>query len=443
MLRKNVHSEVFSSEDETSDFYPTEVKLETIRNRIHDPKKFTSPVSDETYTEESTREVKYEPPKNARLTPTEVKSDSIEKYNTPGKDCSTYENCIKEGPTEIDLSGQRSFNFLCVGCWGVYCNQGEYNIFKVKDGKLKKDTVRRGQKQVSEAIKKYTSENEVSDMYLAGDNVYQVGISANESSQKIDEFTKRKTELLKSITKTDLDPLKNFDVKLQISEGFENCFRKANVERYFLVIGNHDIENCEVLNAQYNYKGWNFPSLYYNVIYKLAGFKVNIIVLDTNMFEDEPLTCSQIPFTKEQIANQEKWAKSVCIDSKDNWNIVIGHIPYLANGHKEKNHPIDRSRLRDLVIAMKPNLYICADEHNMQFIQPERGPAVVVAGSGGTDLDHIPFKDKKDREQEYMKGTKYVESTFGFVSYKVTQDEMTIEFKTGSDKEFSYTLKKV
>ena len=153
------------------------------------------------------------------------------------KDCSLYENCI-EKKNEVIRLDQDFLHFLCVGCWGVYCNQGKYIVVKNKKGKLQQSEIIRGQRQVSKDLIEYTKHHRVTDMYLAGDNVYQVGVEESELAT----FLEEKQKLLEKITKTniDLDPLKNYDISLQISEGFERCFRQADIQRFFLIIGNHD-----------------------------------------------------------------------------------------------------------------------------------------------------------------------------------------------------------
>jgi hypothetical protein len=347
-------------------------------------------------------------------------------------DCSVYENCLKNQNIVIDLH-QDDFHMIVVGCWGVYCNDGEYIIAKSKKNELKQSMVQRGQKQVSDALVEFTKRNKVTDIYLAGDNVYQLGIKASSEKKEVDEFLENKRRLLQNATKQDLDPLKNIDMDLQISQGFENCFYKAITDRFFLAIGNHDIENCQVLNKQYNYSVWNLPALYYNVVYKLNDFKINIIVLDTNMFEDETVMCTQKPFSSEQKEAQKNWAMK--IRNMGDWNIVIGHIPFVANGHKPEKHPILTRDLHDLVLSMKPQLYICADEHNQQYINYE-GISIVIAGSGGTELDKT-LEDK-------IKGTLYLNSAYGFVSYRIDKKKLEIDFiSTENKKLFSEVIYRI
>jgi len=299
--------------------------------------------------------------------------------------CSIYENCLNEMTKEFKVDGD-TLDILAVGCWGVYCQDGEQTI-KKKD-KIKQ--IIRGQGSVSNALKRYKeSHPNTMDMFLVGDNVYQ-------------------------------DENGEFDMGRQIEAGFVNCFLKSGIERFFLAIGNHDIEKCDILSTQYNEKRWNFPSLYYNIVYTLNDFKVNVIVLDTNMFEDEPKSCDKQPFRKDQIEAQKKWAIETKQRVNARWNIVMGHIPYLANGHKEKNHPVMRKELESLINDISPELYICADEHNQQFIRGKK-TSIIVAGSGGTELD-------RDIQRPLVEGTEYVNSTFGFVSCLISRDTVKITF---------------
>lgn len=349
------------------------------------------------------------------------------------RDCTIYEDCATQKEVIIDMKSD-TLNFIAVGCWGVYCDTGNVLITKYKKGKLEQYNIIRGQKEVSRAIIEYTSKNKVSDFYLAGDNVYQVGLmysDQKEYEKEIENFIERKKEIIKKLTGNELDPLNNFDMKLQISKGFENCFKNANVDRFFMAVGNHDIENCEVLNTQVNYKNWNLPDLYYNVIYSMNDFTINIIVIDTNMFEEKALTCTGQPFTEEQINTQIDWVKSV--SQKGDIKIMIGHCPYLANGHKEKTPVVQRTRLLELVRSVRPKVYFCADEHNQQFIQ-DGDISIVVAGSGGSDLDDI-LSSK-------IKGTEYLNRAFGFVAFNIEKNIIQLSYiSTENQVLFSKKLK--
>jgi hypothetical protein len=348
------------------------------------------------------------------------------------KDCSNYEDCLDTTPLEIKVNNS-FLEILMVGCWGVYCETGDRTILKDKKGDLVLNKINRGQRDVSKLLYKYTKVHpNIKDMFLAGDNVYQLSFEPSDekainSHAKILSLYLKEPSLLKSF---------NYDVKKQISEGFEMCFNNVGIDRFFVAIGNHDIENCEILNYQKNYtngdnklpNSWIFPSLYYNVVYNLKDdVSVNVIVLDTNMFEKEAVMCNGKPFSEEMIKQQEKWAKSF---TNFSYTIVVGHIPCIAVGHKE-DKPVFNKRLEKLIREIKPIIYFCADEHNQQFIYNEEdGISFIIAGSGGTELD--PLKN-----YNLPKGYsfKYGKSTYGFVSLGIDKEGIKIKYLTVGDGE--------
>lgn len=338
------------------------------------------------------------------------------------RDCSKYENCLSEKKTIIiDPSVNNMLHLGVVGCWGVYCDDGKYKYTKKKKDKIEDVEVVRGQGRVSRALERYNQQKPISDMFLAGDNVYQEGVP----------FENKET------------PIGTFNIERQLERGFENCFLKCGINRFFALVGNHDIENCDILNKQINYPLWNMPSLYYNVVYTLNTndklFRVNVIVIDTNMFDvndkelSDPLHCDKTPYTIGQLFAQKQWVRQVIKDERADWNIIIGHIPYLSNGHKNKNHPVYRIELANFIREVKPDLYICADEHNQQIIK-DRPTTIVVCGSGGTALDKI--------EHPYIENTIYANKEFGFVSLEITNNNLVIRF-ISSEILFEHTITKL
>ena len=127
-------------------------------------------------------------------------------------DCSNYDNCATPGTNIIGID-QKDFEFLTIGCWGVYCNDGEYQVFKKKKKDLNNEIILRGQKRVAEHIINYSINNRVTDMFLAGDNIYQKGISMNESAANIQAFRESKETLMLSSDSKE-DPLHNNDMEI-------------------------------------------------------------------------------------------------------------------------------------------------------------------------------------------------------------------------------------
>ena len=67
------------------------------------------------------------------------------------------------------------------------------------------------------------------------------------------------------------------------------------------------------------------------------------------------------------------------------------------------------------------DLYMCADEHNQQYLTPEDYPPEVISGSGGTKLDTIIHT-------EGVAGLHMARPTFGFVSVNVDVGKLIINF---------------
>jgi hypothetical protein len=341
-------------------------------------------------------------------------------------DCEKYEDCIDINPVEIKM--ERGFvEILAVSCWGVYCDSGSKVLLKYKKGEFSKDIINRGQKYVSNALKKYVSfHSHIEDMFLAGDNIYSIAFDTNTTENNIKNINEFKEKLKKN-------PKAGYNIKKQLSLGFEECFNKVGVSRFFIGVGNHDIENCEILNYQKNYNSptWNFPSLYYNVIYTLQNnITINVIVIDTNMYEKEALMCNGKPFPEFIIEKQEKWATS--FGNKYNWTIVVGHIPFVSYGHKV-GKSVYNKRLGKLIEQIKPHIYFCGDEHDQQFIYNKNMKlSLIVAGSGGTVLDSIIKTKLPDGFISY-----YSNSSYGFVSFLITKKEIRIRYITTKNIEKS------
>jgi hypothetical protein len=319
-------------------------------------------------------------------------------------DCSVYddEKCLKAVYYEVGNVSE----IIMLACWGVYCQSGERVKFKDKDGKPTPYPLHLGQKLVFDEIRRYVEHNHVSDIYFAGDNVYAYNFDESAKSPKEEPYGFRMDEQLKA---------------------FETCYQGigTRVDRTFIGIGNHDIEDCNILNTQLNYDGWQKTGVYYAIRYKNG---LTVVMTDTNMY-DSDYTCNrQILYTEKDRTEQEMFVKKVCVEAKErgDWVIVMGHIPAIGNGHKEKNKDIKNKRLYSLIKECKPHLYLCGDEHNQQFIyDSENNISFGIVGSGGTDLDTLHYNKVGSSPIE---GTRYAESLFGFVKIKPTEDKLVLDY---------------
>ena len=321
-------------------------------------------------------------------------------------DCTDYTNCPKEIIYEEKIP-DNVFTFLFVGCWGVYCKKGKHKVAKYKDKEWSYKDVIYGQGYVVPMMIEYSQINRINAVVLAGDNVYS-DIPDENLKSIIEQDETKKTSL--------------YNIDKQLSKGFEDCMAGINTDQFLLGIGNHDIENCYILNKQLNYPNWNMPGLSYNILYRLNTYNINMIFIDTNMYEKK--WCQGV-YPNYAISEQDKWLGHILqVSPKNTWNIVIGHIPFWANPHKGK----ERVEIKLLELIQKYSnlidLYMCADEHNQQYITLPNLPPQVISGTGGAVLDNISIS-------ENLKNYTHVcRSEFGFVSVNVSNSQINLDFYT-------------
>ena len=361
-------------------------------------------------------------------------------------DCTDYNSylCPKETCIKRKINSDNC-NFLLVGCWGVYCWDGyvEMKEFKPKKNNFDIAVELFGQKRVVKGMENFSTKTKTEALFLAGDNVYNYNIT----KQKLIDIVEQKNYPTKEQYKGDVD-ISGQIIEKQINEGFLNCVDKIPVKDFFIAIGNHDIQNCHDLNYQLNYNQdlYKLPGLYYNVEYKLKNFSVNFLILDTNMFSQENTCNPNIVYTEKMINKQINWVINCLKKVNAKWNVIIGHVPYKANGHCEKspsefNNYFDKLFNKINTMSEQGNcppvqIYFCADEHNQQFLYDEpKKLSLVVAGSGGTALDYdIQVTDK------YLKNTKYINATFGFVNFNFTRKYANIIYYSSEEKSSQKTF---
>jgi len=408
-------------------------------------------------------------------------------------DCTNYdsENCPKGETFEFSLKlneNEQNVNFLSVGCWGVYCWKGYKDVYAWKeveneeemydrilknkgmnDKKLskeekeelikslniqdtdffEKETDLYGQKWVVEGMKRYSEKIKTEALFLAGDNVYSYDIP----KQKLIDMVRERKYPSKKKYKNDAS-ISGPDIKKQLSKGFTECLNGINVNNFFIALGNHDIQTCEDLNEQLNYGNrYDLKGTYYNVLYTVRkderDFKINFVVIDTNLFPEKlgdfEKSCNGDHYNQQQMERHMEWVLNVLNEGNSNWNIIIGHVPYKANGHKEKHKTIFNESLNVLFDKIKEEkmqvqLYICADEHNSQILlDNDHKMLLAIVGSGGTVLDY-----NIQNSEKYKNDTLYMEACFGFLSLSFQEELLKVDFhKTEENKiknTFSYIL---
>jgi hypothetical protein len=328
--------------------------------------------------------------------------------------------------------------------------------------KLFKDTKEvYGQIKVIEGMQKL----DIDALFLAGDNVYSYNKPKDELIKLIKSVLsgKNKIELLPTKKGYKKNPLYSpQQIKEQLSAGFSALVQRIPLKtNIFLGIGNHDIQTCEDLNEQFNHKHKNTYSryglhgLYYNVVYNMKDYNVNFIIIDTNMFSEDFHCDGKTQYTKDQRDKQITWVISSLQKNSCKFNIIIGHCPYIANPHKNetvKNRGVDGdvigirndklevlfTRIKETQDIPKVQVYMCADEHNQQFLYDNYYQmGLVVAGSGGTALDYDLSREQKIKDVD----SKFREASFGFVEFNFTDDEIAITYHNSKINEPAYFVK--
>jgi hypothetical protein len=169
------------------------------------------------------------------------------------------------------------------------------------------------------------------------------------------------------------------------------------------------------------------------------------------MYENGAKQCSGKDYTPDMIKEQNEWVIDTLRDNNCRWNIIVGHIPYKANPHKDlgdsvniiKNKKLDELFHRISVTPGLPKVqvYMCADEHNQQFLYDDKQKlGLVVAGSGGTvlDMNIIDGNYMKDNDEKVY--TLYRGSYFGFTKFSFTPDELIVDYIV-TDTKFTSTGK--
>lgn len=362
-----------------------------------------------------------------------------------GKDCRVFD----EDHTMI-LLNKPEMKMLMTGCWGVYGKEGEtdYSKLSYKDGKLgiKTEKVIFGAQRVGNEMAK---QGEVDAVILAGDNVYSKSMIESEIAKINQEFQNYKTEEDKEIYMDKIKAeLHNFIE--QYEEGFQKIIKNVNTRNFFIAIGNHDAKTClnlsQEMDPSHAADGWLFPALSYTQTFQLSdGTAVNLIFIDTNVYDfDEnhfAVLCSEYDvveenrikrtdygYTKTFRENQMEWVKHVL--KPNAWNIIIGHIPPIMAPHKPKSDMYNKVFYEDMAKLKRESqnlihLYLCADEHNQQFIQDRNVPPVAIVGSGGNHLDPIFVPSNLMTQEKILF---YAKSVHGFVSLSVNANFIDVIF---------------
>lgn len=349
-----------------------------------------------------------------------------------GPDC---EKLIQYGPT-INLDHDA---FFFVGCWNRlgFNNENaclDTNIENIRTSKLKYDFG-----------------------LVLGDNIYP-------DEPKYDILkTKDKRLAKKPFTEKKMEDgikkLESLGVPLQI------------------VLGNHDIENCNILELQTrNHNYWTFRGNLYSTLYKVNGHNafIKLIVIDTNVIENynpdsvfeekhdydaedySKLMSDGCVLNDNIIINKkiyyDKFKQMLIPEHNKNVSLILiaGHQPLFSIKEKEKKEKKDKQKEKketkktkkstmlfvdDLLTSVfelqKHNIsvmYLCADTHAFMDSEVKNGVASIrqiVVGTGGTypDVFTQEFIAEIKRKTPELGNVQLIVNTvnnvFGYCSFDV------------------------
>lgn len=189
-----------------------------------------------------------------------------------------------------------------------------------------------------------------------------------------------------------------------INTGFDLLAKDDNP--HFILFGNHDVESNEVILEQLkktyndmttnfstnpvniNFGRWILPSANYILKIKSNHISCYIVMMDTNMFTDDFVGLTN---DKTSTNNVLSFLDKTLHQIKNSGLVFFaGHHPFFAFGHKPKNPIIQNEKLDevyDLMIKHNVKFYLCADEHNFQYIYDSDNDIHHVLSAGSSSGD--------------------------------------------------------
>jgi len=180
---------------------------------------------------------------------------------------------------------------------------------------------------------------------------------------------------------------------------------------FYPSLGNHEWYSDDGAAAEIAYRSpsWVFPSPYYTFT---AG-PVQFFVVDTTEISEE----------------QVVWLDKAVGSSKTRWKVVYGHHPIFAPERNAKAGAYMRYMQERLwpVIRGRVDAYLCGHQHAMAHMDARDGVRFFMSGGGGAPLGKVARHDP---------GTRFAESTFGFLTLEADEAAMTIRIYDTDGKPF-------
>jgi hypothetical protein len=197
------------------------------------------------------------------------------------------------------------------------------------------------------------------------------------------------------------------NVKINVDAGFK-LLAKGDIP-HFIIFGNHDVRTRQALlyevkktyddvvansTGTVTFGKWILPGSNYILKVKSQYTECNFVMIDTNLFCETkkyfglPNDRSGLLKLQEMVIS---WIdRSLSTLGKLGPVFVAGHHPFFAFGHKVKKPIIHNSELDpiyNLLIKHNVKFYLCADEHNFQYVYDSNNDIhhIITGGSSSGD----------------------------------------------------------
>ncbi|KAG8550535.1 hypothetical protein GDO81_024108 [Engystomops pustulosus] len=238
------------------------------------------------------------------------------------------------------------------------------------------------------------------------------------------------------------------DVKdYRFQKTFENVFDGESLQNvpWYVVAGNHD-HNGNV-SAQIAYTNvssrWIYPDLYYDLSFKIPSTNVSVrlLMLDTIVLcgnsDDhvggQPLGAANPKLAEEQL----DWLIKKLESSKDDYLLVAGHYPVWSIAEHGPTSCLLK-HLEPLLKKYKVTAYLCGHDHNMQYLQDDRGIGYVLSGAGNF-MEHSR-RHKDEVPEGYLRFYQGDQETMGAFAYvRITPTAMNVTYIQSGGKSLFQT----
>jgi tartrate-resistant acid phosphatase type 5 len=180
---------------------------------------------------------------------------------------------------------------------------------------------------------------------------------------------------------------------------------------FYPTLGNHEWYSDDGAVAEIAYRSptWSFPSPYYTFT---AG-PVQFFAIDTTEICEEEIL----------------WLERAIGSSAARWKVVYGHHPVFAPERDAKSGSYLKYMQGRLWPAMRGRVdaYLCGHQHAMAHMDARDGVHFFMSGGGGAPLSKVAPESP---------GTRFAESTFGFLTLEASAQRMSIAIFDTDGKPF-------